>query len=418
MKALLTGFLVLLVSVAAALFALPDPGYVLVGYGNTSVETSLVATAIVLFIAYLAVRALVGVWRVPVRLKRWSGQRQLLKLSQRYDAAVIELVSGKLERAERLLGRLADDRRTPLAACLSAAQAANRLGVDERRDRYLGVALKRFPTAESAICLVQAELQLARGQFDQAQTTLTHLDTLMPRSRDMLRLKMQLYTGQQEWGQLRELLPALRRSEVLDHEQWQRLAVQVYQERIRELTAARDVDTLKNGWTQLPPPVRQDHALLALFIEQLVRLGDHQQAEGLLREQLVQVWDERLVYLYGQLENCDGPAQQGVAEKWLEQHDKDAVLLLVLGKISLRNQLWGKARSYLEASIGQQPTAEAYRLLGDLLEQLEDPDAAGECYRKGLALPLSVMETSTLSIPEEVVLQAVESDRTGMVVSS
>ncbi len=417
MKALLIGLLALLASVAAALFALPDPGYVLIGYGNVSVETSLVVFIVILVIAYLAVRTVAGLWRVPVRLKQWSGQRQLQKLSRRYDAAVIELVSGKLERAERQLGRLADDRRAPLAVCLSAAHAANRLGSDERRDRYLAIALKRFPAAEAAICLVQAELQLARNQFDQAQTSLTHLETLMPHNREILRLQMKLYLGQQDWGKLRDLLPALRRSEVLDHDTWQRLAVQVYQERIRELTAARDIDTLKNGWTRLPPPVRQDHALLALYIEQLVRLGEHEQAERLLREQLGEYWDDRLVYLYGELDGCDGTAQQKDAEKWLHQHQQDAVLLLTLGKISLRNRLWGKARSYLEASIGIQPTPEAYRLLGDLLEQLEDPQAAAECYRKGLALPAPVLEAPAVVVPDEVVLQSIETDRTGMVVA-
>jgi len=417
MKALLVGLLALLASVAAALFALPDPGYVLIGYGKLSVETSLVVFIVLLVIAYLAVRTVAGLWRVPVRLKQWSGQRQLQKLSRRYDAAVIELVSGKLERAERQLGRLADDRRTPLAVCLSAAHAANRLDSDERRDRYLAIALKRFPAAEAAICLVQAELQLARGQFDQAQTSLTHLETLMPNNRETLRLQMKLYLGQQDWEKLRDLLPALRRSEVLDHDTWQRLAVQVYQERIRELTAARDIDTLKNGWTRLPPPVRQDHALLALYIEQLARLGEHEQAERLLREQLGEYWDDRLVYLYGELEGCDSTAQQKVAEKWLHQHEQDAVLLLTLGKLSLRNQLWGKARSYLEASIGIQPTPEAYRLLGDLLDQLEDPQAAAECYRKGLALPSPVLEAPAVVVPDEVVLQSIETDRTGMVVA-
>jgi len=417
MKALLVGVLALLASVAIALFALPDPGYVLIGYGNVSVETSLVVFLVVLLVAYLALRTLAGVWHVPVRLRQWSGQRQLQKLSQRYDAAVIELVSGKLERAERQLGRLADDRRAPLAACLSAAHAASRLGADGRRDRYLEVALKRFPGAEAAIFLVRAELQLARAQFDQAQTTLAHLDTLMPNSRDMLRLQMQLCLGQQDWVKLRELLPALRRSEVLDHDKWQRLAVQVYQERIRELTAARDIDTLKDGWSQLPPPVRQDHALLAVYIEQLVRLGEYDQAENLLREQLAHYWDERLVYLYGELEGCDSTAQQKIAEKWLAQHDKDAVLLLSLGKISLRNRLWGKARSYLEASTGLQPTPEAYRLLGDLLEQLEDPGAAADCYRKGLALPAQVLEASSLPVSDETVLQAVEAGRSEMVVT-
>jgi HemY protein len=55
-----------------------------------------------------------------------------------------------------------------------------------------------------------------------------------------------------------------------------------------------------------------------------------------------------------------------------------------LGKISLRNELWGKARSYLEASIDLEPTAEAYRLLGALLERLDDPEGAALCYRKGI----------------------------------
>jgi len=414
MNSLLIGLLVLLASVGAALFALPDPGYILIGYGNLSVETTLVVFIIVLIVAYLALRTLAAVWRVPVRIRQWSGQRQLQKLSRRYDAAIIELVSGKLERAERQLGRLVDDTRTPLTACLSAAQAASRLGADDRRDRYLGIALKRFPAAEATVFLVQAELQLARDQFDQAQTTLTHLRSLMPHSRETLRLQMRLYLGQQDWAQLRELLPELRRGEVLDHDQWQRLAVQVYQERIRELTAARDIDTLKNGWTQLPPPVRQDHALLALYTEQLVRLGEHDQAESLLREQLAQYWDERLVYLYGELDGCNSSAQQQVAEKWLVKQGEDAVLLLTLGKISLRNQLWGKARSYLEASIGFQPTSEAYRLLGDLLEQLKEPDAAAECYRKGLSLPAQRLEAPTQVVPEETVLQAIETDRTGM----
>ena len=130
MKLLLIGVLVLLASVAAALFALPDPGYVLMGYGNVSVETSLVVFVIVLLVGYLALRTLAGLWRVPVRIRRWSGQRQLHKLSRRYDAAVVELVSGKLERAERQLGRLADDARAPLAACLSAARSLPGAGTE------------------------------------------------------------------------------------------------------------------------------------------------------------------------------------------------------------------------------------------------------------------------------------------------
>jgi HemY protein len=92
------------------------------------------------------------------------------------------------------------------------------------------------------------------------------------------------------------------------------------------------------------------------------------------------------VYLFGDVRDTDIAEQQSQGERWLEKHPEDPVLLLALAKISLRNHLWGKARSYLEASISHQPTPEAYRLLATLLEQIDEPEKAAECYRKGLAL--------------------------------
>jgi len=144
--------------------------------------------------------------------------------------------------------------------------------------------------------------------------------------------------------------------------------------------------------------VQQDEGLLAVYIEQLVRLGEHEQAGQLLATLIREGWNQRLVYLYGDMQSVDAPAQQTLAERWLEQHPQDPVLLLSLAKISLRNQLWGKARSYLEASIDLQPSAEAYRLLGTLLEKLEEPDKAAECYRKGVELPVQGM--SGIALPD------------------
>lgn len=386
MKWLLLALAALVGSVAVALVALPDPGYVLLGYGKYSVETSLLVFIVVIGLVFLGLRALASVWRVPVRVQRWGRQRRALRLQQWFDSGTLELVEGRFERAERRFARLLKSNQAPLQAYLSAAQAAGRLGADERRDAYLQLAQQRLPQAEVSILINQAELQLADGQSDQAQTTLTRLRALAPHSNQTLRLLMQLWLQQQNWQKLRELLPELRRSEVIDHQQWHRLAIQVYRERIAEFASATDIEDLNAGWKQLPPPVQQDAGLLAVYVEQLVRLGSHSQAAELVRNQLALSWDERLVYLYGDVQESDSAAQQSVAEKWLAQHADDGVLLLTLGKISLRMQLWGKARSYLEASINARPDAESYRLLAGLLEQLDEPEQAAECYRQGLKL--------------------------------
>jgi len=386
MKWLLVALLALVGSVAVALVALPDPGYVLIGYGKYSVETSLLVFAVVLGLLYLGLRALAGLWRVPVRVHRWEKRRQEQRLRLSFDDATRALAEGHYQRAERRLTRLINSRQAPLQAYLSAAAAASYQGADQRRDQYLQLALEQQPGAETSVLFQQAELQLAAGQSEQAQTTLTRLRKLASRNVRTLRLLLRLYLQQQDWRGLRELLPELRRSEVLDHEQWQKLAVQVYREQVQAFSDETELEDLNTGWKQLPPPVQQDRGLLAVYIEQLIRLGAPAQAGRLLRQHLNRHWDERLVHLYGDVQEEDVSAQQTQAERWLEEHPEDAALLLALGKISRRNQLWGKARSCLEASISRQPTAEAYHLLATLLEQLDEPDKAAECYRQGLML--------------------------------
>ncbi len=400
MKWLLLALVALLASVTVALVALPDPGYVLLGYGKYSVETSLLVLVVVLGLLYLGLRLLAGLWHVPAKLQYWGGERHNRRLQRLFNGAVIDLAEGRLERAERRLGRVVKSRQAPLQAYLSAARIAGQSGADERRDTYLELARQRNPGAEITVALTRAEILLSASQLEQAQTVLTRLHNTTPRNSQVQRLLMQLYVQQQDWQQLRDLLPELRRSQVLNDHQWQQLAVKVYRERVLALSSSSDPETLTAGWKQLPPPVQQDEGLLAVYIEQLVRLGEHEQAEQLLGSRIRDGWNQRLVYLYGELQSVNAPAQQALAERWLEQHRQDPVLLLSLAKVSLRNQLWGKARSYLEASIDLQPSAEAYRLLGKLLEQLEEPDKAAECYRKGVELPGQAMPGTALADSE------------------
>ncbi len=400
MKWLMLGLLALFVSVSVALVAIPDPGYVLLGYGKYSIETSLLALAVVLALVYLGMYLLAGLWRVPARVHQWEDRRKRRRLQSLYNEAVIELGEGRLERAERRLARLLKSGQAPLQAYLSAARAASQLGADDRRDAYLKLARERHSGVEVTIASTQGELQLAKSQLDQAQTTLTRLQSLAPRSAQTLRLLMQLYSQQQDWQRLRELLPELQRSQVLGENQWQQLAVRVYREQVREFSSLSDIGELKAGWKQLPRPVQQDEGLLEFYVRQLLRLRDHKQAEHLIATHVKRKWNQRLVYLYGDL-RADASAQLGLAERWLEQHPEDPVLLLSLAKISLHNQLWGKARGYLESSIRHQATAEAYRLLGDLLEQLEEPDEAARCYRKGIELIGRGTPDAALPPPED-----------------
>ena len=112
--------------------------------------------------------------------------------------------------------------------------------------------------------------------------------------------------------------------------------------------------------------------------------------EQILVKSINQQWDAKAVEFYGRMQVEDTSGQLAIAEKWLQEYGNSDVLLLTLGRICIRLKLWGKAQSYLEASIGAKPTAQNCLELADLLtrEELGQAEKAGQYYQQGLHLCL------------------------------
>ena len=106
----------------------------------------------------------------------------------------------------------------------------------------------------------------------------------------------------------------------------------------------------------------------------------------LLTNSLNANWDSELVTLYGDCQTGDAVAQIDQAEQWLSDHKQDAGLLLTLGKLCLHQKLWGKARSYLEASNSIAPSQAAYTALGKLAESLGKNDEAFNYYQRAMSV--------------------------------
>ena len=124
-------------------------------------------------------------------------------------------------------------------------------------------------------------------------------------------------------------------------------------------------------------------------------MGNSPPAAKAIEYALGKSWNLELVQRYGAQEFGDPARQLLVAENWLKSRPADADLLLSLGRISMRNQLWGKAREYYEASLKIAPSAEAYGELGQLLKHLGDIEA-GESYLRNYD---ELVGTQLLNLP-------------------
>jgi HemY protein len=93
-----------------------------------------------------------------------------------------------------------------------------------------------------------------------------------------------------------------------------------------------------------------------------------------------------LVAIYGRLVSGEQTARIAKAEGWLNQHPDDAKILVALGRMCFRKRLWGKAQSYLEASLAVEVSQEAHLELARLFDQLERTENANKHYRASALL--------------------------------
>ncbi len=390
MKLLFFSLFTLLGAVTLGLLAYQDPGYVLISRENVSYELSLTLFLLILIVgfigAYILIRFLSGTWHLPGHLRQWRNHRRTRKAHRVSVRGLIELAQGRWPQAEKNLIKYARYSEEPLLNYLSAAHAAQKQLAHERRDHYLAQAHKSTPDADFAVQLTQAELQLAHGQLEQSLATLVHLQSISPKHTHVLLLLMQLYEKLQSWGDLEALLPALKKHKVITGEQQRELSIKVFTERLEIVAVQGKADKLEQFWQDLPRNLCQDTPLIKRYSYHLINMKQFDSASNVLRQAINQHWDQDLVYLYGKAHSSKVDKQLAQAENWLKGHENNAVLLLTLGRLCLYNQLWGKARSYLEASIGRDPFSETYRELGLLLEQLDEKAKAADCYRKGIML--------------------------------
>lgn len=391
---LVVGILSLAVVVLAAiLFVQKDPGFVLVKYGDFSVETSLafgiIAVAIAALLIHFIFRVLMSIWNLPGAVKRQSKSRRYDKSRRLLNQGLIDLAEGRFDQAESNLVKLVEYSESPLVHYLAAARAAQLQGKHDERDSYLKAAHEARPEAEMAIGVTQAELQLAHQQLEQSLATLTHLRGIAPHHDHVLRLLARVYFELEDWQSLVNLLPDIRKKKLLKESILKNMEGKSYRS---FLAAAKgNQQALEKAWVKTPKASQTDADLILYYIKLSNRASSNSSSvEQLIIKSLDQKWDNRLVEAYGLFKAIDPNQQLRRTEKWLGDYAKNEYLLLALGRICIRARLWGKAQSYLEASIGVNAMAASCLVLAKLLgDQLQENDKASQYYKKGLQLCLS-----------------------------
>jgi HemY protein len=390
---LLLAVLAFAAAAIAAHYLREEAGYVLISFHHWVVETSLLGFVLALIAGlaalYVGFRLFVGGVRLPARVRQALERRRREKAQVSFEEGLLQLLEGNWKRAEVELVRRAADHHAAHLNYLGAARAAQRLGAGDRRDHYLRLATEHSPERAFATLLTQAELQRERGEYALARDTALSLRGLEPRHPYAVELLAEAYQALGAWEPLRVLLQDAELRALLPAARAHDWYVQALGKRLREAQGEARLDHFKALWTAAPREFRGVPLLRRVYAQGLARLNAQAEALALVAETLNREWDGELATLYGELHAEDPLAQLAAIEGWLNKYGERPELLITAGRACLRNKLWGKARSYLEAVVRVAPTPAAYLALAQLCEQTQNPAEAQKFYRQGAELAAS-----------------------------
>ncbi|WP_432742276.1 heme biosynthesis HemY N-terminal domain-containing protein [Methylobacter sp. G7] len=391
----------LLVAIIAAFLAnkwlggFENPGYVLIGIGHWSLETSLIVFSVSLimafFVFYVSFRFLGWLFRLPGQVKNRGKNIKFNRSQEALIAGLVDSAEGNWEKAEKVLIKHASQSGAPLIHYLTAARAAQSRGALDKRDEYLKKAADGAPGSDVAIGLTQAELHLSEKQFGQALETLARLHSINPTHASVLRLLHQAYQQAGDWEGIRKLIPSLNTHKVLMEAEIKLLETEAFSKLLKQAAERGSVEDIELLWSEIPDYIRQMKGVSAIYFAAMIDAGAGAKVEGGLARALSTTWDQTLVVLFGNVQSLNNSRQFETAEQWLPMHPRDAVFLAVLGKLSMKCGDKQKAETYLTKSISIEPTVPAYQLFGDLLFAQGDKDRASECYKQGLELASSAI---------------------------
>ncbi|WP_028226124.1 heme biosynthesis protein HemY [Paraburkholderia ferrariae] len=385
------------IAVALATVGRFDAGQVVFVYPPYRVDVSLnlfiVGVVVAFLLLYAILRFVRNVVTMPRRVAAYRARMRTEKANAALRDAVGNLYAGRFSRAEKAARDSLAEEKNQGAAGLIAASAAHRLHEYARRDEWLGQV--EDPELQEARLMATADMRADGRDADGALAALTEMRTQGGRRIHAQQIALRAQQQLKNWSEVLKLVKTLEKREALHP------AVAV---RLRQLAAENllrdrrhNADALLELWHALSPVERHSPRLADCAAELLIALDRQNDARKIVEEALAQNWDARLLRRYPDTSGSDALPLIQKAEAWRKDRPEDGDLLFALGRLCLKQQLWGKAQSFLEAALKSADATRneplkirSHRALARLHEQLGDSGKAANHYRES-ALSMNVV---------------------------
>lgn len=390
MKGLFWVVVIFAAAVAVALGAQLNDGYVLLVLPSYRAEITLnlfILALLALFgLLYGGLRILSLTFSMPQRAREYRERRQHDQAAGVFQDAVRLLFEGRFGQALKKATAAHAAGTAPGLSALIAARAAQRMRESAKQQGWMEHAKRDDPRTEAATLMLEAEMMNEARNFGAALAALDRLQAKQGRHIAALRLELRARQGAKDWAGVLKLARQLVKRDALPVEVVREICTQAHLANIARLTGDR-LQLIK--YLRALPDAERGNRVALAAAQALAKAGAEDEAQKLIEATLEASdndWAPALVSIYGRLAGGDQMARIAKAEAWLYRHPEDARILIALGRMCFRKRLWGKAQTYLEASLAVEATQEAHLELARLCDQLERQEEANKHYRASALL--------------------------------
>lgn len=373
-----------------------NPGYLLVAWRNYTFETSLFALTVFLVLLGIVVRLLFLLisWFNPWHLVRYGRRYHEFRQSKSRSNTVeglLHFARSNWQSSYSVLTRSFRDNDATVINYLAAAYAAYAMNRKDLSVECLDHAAGKFPASLSTINSLRGELLFKTNQLEQSVVVLEQLKRTSINDKHLLDLLKEVYIKLEDWKRLQALLPSLEKNDIVSQDELDKIEKRLFIEQlhvvvkeIKNNNESREsfVAKLHKKWKKAPQKLKQDEKLVSYYSGLLLDVSDTKNAAMEIEIFLGKTWSDDLIEKYGKAKFSDDAQQLVHAEGWLTERPNNSKLLLALGRICMRNKLWGKAREYFEASLRISASAEVYGELSRLTKGLGNYNASEKYFAK------------------------------------
>lgn len=360
-------------------------GYVLWVMPPWRIELSLnlfvVAQLLVLALTYLLLRALFISLNLPTVVAAYRERRAHQFDEQAAVTALRHFWEGRYAQSLKFCEKVGADGMAPAQgiAALVGLKSAQALRDAKRIAEWRARAEALDEDWRTARLMAEIRIALDARDFAAAAAALDQLGSKERRQISAQRLALRLAQGQGDWPELLRLTRLLEKHGALTADQARPLRLRAQRGIIDSLQD--DPAQLIKLWQGMITADREDAQIVQRIVHALTAAGACNESAQIIEDYFDEHWEPSLLTDYADCVGGDVLRRIANAERWLHEHPRDADLLLALGRLCQKQQLWGKAQSYLEASLAVVPACATHIELARLLDQLGRTEDANRHYR-------------------------------------